>query len=181
MFTCAYLTTTPETINFIINGSGSMLVTVFLLAPFLLYTYYLKEQNAYNRGQTLNFWSSKGSGMLLGWISIQLYKMIDAFIIQLPIVYINVFIGFAFLPFYAKEIKIYNFEKQYRTQTQPIATNFIVPPQHSTIKARLFFENEILRGRPVHKWNSRKYKKELTKAIKINQNLNNRLNKKSEL
>ncbi len=206
MLNTSSLLTISDPVDFMTEGLGGMLVIVFVMLPYLLYYYNLKSKNLMSRGLKMEFWSTKGSGMLLGSIGIGIYELVSTFIVKLPPVFIGIFGGLVFLPLLRKEIKISKLEEYYRTHGDTILKEIPAFPEpkelefgaiysilgnlavkhprfkkvsivisipiilikalksfSQTRKEEKAFYNEALKGRPVHRWNSNKLKKEKDK------------------
>ncbi len=121
-------------IYFMTNGYGGMLVIVFIMLPYLLYYYHLKEKNLMRRGKPIEFWSIKGSGMLLGGSAMYLYKFISDYIFKLPPIFISIFVIIAFLPSLIKEIKIRNCVLEYETIETYVEPEITLLPKQPTLE-----------------------------------------------
>lgn len=119
---------------FMTNGYGVMLVIIFIMMPYLFFYYQLKEKNLKSQGEQMAFWSTKGSGMLLGGGAMYLYKFISDYIFKLPPIFISVFVIVAFLPFLMKEIKIRNCVLEYESQKTFVEPELTLLPKQPPLK-----------------------------------------------
>ena len=116
-------------VYFMLYGYGGMLVILFIMFPYLLYYYRLKEKNMMSRGLQIEFWSIKGSGMFLGGSAVYLYKFISDYIYRLPPIFIGIFVIVAFLPSLRKELKIRKCVLEYEAQETYIEPKItLLPP-----------------------------------------------------